>query len=141
MRFIWCPLIDGRPKCAAHAGISTESDSAKNSSAEDHLLCCFRARLHLFFWLGTRDNDGTEARLKRKNMPTQPQAAPRRGAKRSFGATMVAIAWSFIGLRRKSDFERDAAGAMDPLYVVVAGLIGTALLIGALMLAVRIALA
>ncbi|PWF43165.1 DUF2970 domain-containing protein [Massilia glaciei] len=74
-------------------------------------------------------------------MPTQPQAAPRRGAKRSFGATMVAIAWSFIGLRRKSDFERDAAGAMDPLYVVVAGLIGTALLIGALMLAVRIALA
>ena len=62
-------------------------------------------------------------------------------AERSFGATMIAIAWSFIGLRRKSDFERDAAGAMNPVYVIVAGLLGTALFIGMLVLAVRLALA
>lgn len=61
--------------------------------------------------------------------------------KRSFGATMIAIAWSFIGLRRKSDFEQDAAGAMNPVYVIVAALIGTALFIGALILAVRFAIA
>ncbi len=69
--------------------------------------------------------------------PSKPEAP----ATRSFGATMVAIAWSFVGLRRKSDFERDAAGAMNPVYVIAAGLIGTALFIGALLLAVRLALA
>ncbi len=69
------------------------------------------------------------------NQETQP------AAKRSFGATMVAIAWSFIGLRRKSDFEQDAAGAMNPVYVIIAALIGTMLFIGALILAVKFALA
>ncbi len=69
------------------------------------------------------------------------RAVPPDGAKRSFGATMVAIAWSFIGLRRKSDFEQDAAGAMNPLYVLIAALLGTALLIGMLILAVKFALA
>ena len=62
-------------------------------------------------------------------------------ARRSFTATMIAIAWSFIGLRRKSDFDKDAAGAMNPVYVIIAGLIGVALFIGALLLAVRVALA
>lgn len=60
---------------------------------------------------------------------------------RSFGATMVAIAWSFVGLRRTSDFDADAAGAMNPVYVIVAALAGTAILIGTLLLAVRFALA
>ena len=62
-------------------------------------------------------------------------------AERSFGSTMIAIAWSFIGLRRKSDFDKDAAGAMNPVYVIAAGLLGTALFIGLLLLAVRVALA
>lgn len=61
-------------------------------------------------------------------------------AQRSFGSTMIAILWSFIGLRRKSDFERDVEGAMNPVYVIIAGLIVTLLFIGALMLAVRFAL-
>jgi hypothetical protein len=60
--------------------------------------------------------------------------------KRSFSSTMVAIAWSFVGLRRKSDFDTDAAGAMNPLYVILAGLAGTAIFIGALLLAVKLAL-
>ncbi|HEY0063187.1 MAG TPA: DUF2970 domain-containing protein [Telluria sp.] len=60
--------------------------------------------------------------------------------KRSFGATMIAVAWSFIGLRRKRDFDTDAAGAMNPLYVIIAGLAGTAIFIGVLLLAVRFAL-
>lgn len=62
-------------------------------------------------------------------------------SKRSFGATLIAIAWSFIGLRRKSDFDQDAAGAMNPVYVILAALIGTAVFIGGLILAVRFALA
>jgi hypothetical protein len=60
---------------------------------------------------------------------------------RSFGETLMAIAWSFIGLRRKSDFDKDDAGAMNPIYVITAGLLGTALFIGVLVLAVKFALA
>jgi hypothetical protein len=60
--------------------------------------------------------------------------------KRSFASTMVAIAWSFIGLRRKSDFDTDAAGAMNPVYVIVAGLLATGMFIGGLLLAVKFAL-
>ncbi len=72
-------------------------------------------------------------------MPAHTDSVPT--TQRSFGSTMIAIAWSFIGLRRKSDFDKDAAGAMNPVYVIAAGLIGTALFIGALILAVKIALA
>lgn len=78
--------------------------------------------------------------MKRKAMSNRRNTPPA-AAERSFGATMVAIAWSFVGLRRKSDFDKDAAGAMNPLYVIVAGLLGTAIFVGALVLAVKIALA
>ncbi len=53
--------------------------------------------------------------------------------KRSFFSTMVAIAWSFIGLRKKKDFDADAAGGLNPLYVIIAALIGTAIFIAILM--------
>lgn len=59
--------------------------------------------------------------------------------KRSFGATLIAVGWSFIGLRRKSDFDADAAGAMHPAYVLAAALAGAALFIGVLLLAVTVA--
>ncbi|MET0856670.1 MAG: DUF2970 domain-containing protein [Telluria sp.] len=53
---------------------------------------------------------------------------------------MKAIAWSFIGLRKKSDFDQDVAGGMNPVYVIIAALIGAAVFIGAIVVAVRIAL-
>ncbi|MGO4382396.1 DUF2970 domain-containing protein [Pseudoduganella sp. RAF53_2] len=59
-------------------------------------------------------------------------------AKRSFGETMTAVAWSFIGLRRRSDYERDAT-ALKPAYVIGAALIGVSMFIGVLLTAVRIA--
>ncbi|MDB5932742.1 MAG: hypothetical protein JWQ01_86 [Massilia sp.] len=71
-------------------------------------------------------------------MPDKPNPAPRA---RSFAATMKAIAWSFIGLRRKSDFDQDVDGGMNPVYVIIAALIGVAIFIGALVLAVKLALA
>lgn len=55
---------------------------------------------------------------------------------RSFWATMVAVAWSFIGLRRKKDFDEDV-GRLNPLYVIIAGLIGTATFIGMLLTVVN----
>jgi hypothetical protein len=57
--------------------------------------------------------------------------------KRSFMATMVAVAWSFVGLRRKRDFDEDAAGAMNPVYVIAAALIATGTFIAVLMFFVR----
>ncbi|MGZ8287788.1 MAG: DUF2970 domain-containing protein [Telluria sp.] len=62
-------------------------------------------------------------------------------SKRSFGSTMKAIAWSFIGLRRKRDFDDDVSGGMNPFYVIAAGLIGTALFIGVLLAFVSVAVA
>jgi hypothetical protein len=59
--------------------------------------------------------------------------------KRSFFETLAAIAWSFIGLRRKKDFEIDAEGKIDPLYMIIAAAIGVAVFIGLLMLAVHLA--
>ncbi len=57
-------------------------------------------------------------------------------AARSFASTMVAIAWSFIGLRRRADFEEDV-GRMNPIYVIAGGLIGTAAFIGLLLAVVH----
>lgn len=51
---------------------------------------------------------------------------------RSFLATLAAVAWSFIGLRRKSDFDRDVS-ALNPVYVIAAGLVGVLLFIGVLL--------
>ncbi len=59
--------------------------------------------------------------------------------KASFGATMKAVFWSFFGVRKRRDYEHDAAN-LNPLHVIVAGLIGVAIFIGVLMLAVRLAL-
>ncbi len=61
------------------------------------------------------------------------------GAKaRGFGETMLAVAWSFIGLRRRSDFERDV-GALRPGYVVVGALIAAGCFVALLLGAVRMA--
>lgn len=58
---------------------------------------------------------------------------------RSFGATMSAIAWSFVGLRSRRDFDQDVAGGMNPVYVIAAALIGTAIFIGAIITVVKFA--
>ncbi|KIF81640.1 DUF2970 domain-containing protein [Noviherbaspirillum autotrophicum] len=57
--------------------------------------------------------------------------------KRSFFSTINAVAWSFVGLRRRKDFEQDV-GRLNPLYVVLAGLIGGATFIAILMAVVHL---
>jgi hypothetical protein len=47
-----------------------------------------------------------------------------------------AVFWSFFGIRRKQDYEDDAV-RLTPVQVVVAGLIGAALLVTVLVLLVR----
>ena len=58
--------------------------------------------------------------------------------KASFGATMKAVFWSFFGVRKRKDYEHDAAH-LNPVHVIIAGLIGAALFIGLLLLAGRFA--
>jgi hypothetical protein len=57
--------------------------------------------------------------------------------KTSFLATLGAVFWSFIGLRRRSDYEKDVTG-LNPVYVIVAALLGVAIFIGALLLIVSL---
>ena len=64
---------------------------------------------------------------------------PQEPSHRSFKETIVAIAWSFTGLRRKKDFEQDV-GRMNPVYVIIAALLGAAVFIGTL-LAIAMAVA
>ena len=58
--------------------------------------------------------------------------------KLSFGATMKAVFWSFFGVRKRKHYEQDSA-SLNPVYLVIAGLIGAAAFIGILVMVVRIA--
>jgi hypothetical protein len=62
---------------------------------------------------------------------------PRKG---SFAATMKAVFWSFFGVRKRKDYEHDAAN-LNPVHVVVGALIGVAIFIGILLFVVRMAVA
>jgi hypothetical protein len=50
------------------------------------------------------------------------EAVQRKG---SFVQTLSAVAWSFFGVRKSSDYERDV-GQINPVHLVVAG-VGAAL--------------
>lgn len=59
--------------------------------------------------------------------------------KMSFFATMGAVFWSFIGLRRHTDYEKDVT-SLNPVYVIVGALIGAAIFIGVLLTVVHLVL-
>lgn len=42
--------------------------------------------------------------------------------KASFGATVKAVFWSFFGVRKRRDYEHDAA-ELNPVHVIIAGII------------------
>jgi hypothetical protein len=54
----------------------------------------------------------------------------------SFWATLAAVFWSFVGLRSRKDYEKDVTG-LNPVYVIIAGLLGTAIVIGILLTIVK----
>jgi hypothetical protein len=65
--------------------------------------------------------------------------APLRDAvarKGSFAQSMKAVAWSFFGVRRRADHEKDL-GQLNPVHVVIAGLIAVAVFIGVLVMVVH----
>jgi hypothetical protein len=60
--------------------------------------------------------------------------------KASFGATMKAVFWSFFGIRKRSDYEKDAA-QLNPVHLIIAGLIGALIFIGVLVTVVKLVVA
>lgn len=64
----------------------------------------------------------------------QPERVVARKA--SFLQTVRAVFWSFFGVRKKSDYEQDAA-QLNPVHVVIAGVIAAALFVIGLILIVR----
>ncbi len=64
---------------------------------------------------------------------TLREAAGRRG---SFFGTLKAVAWSFFGVRKSSDYEKDVA-RLNPVHVIIAGIAVAALFVLALVLLVR----
>jgi len=45
--------------------------------------------------------------------------------------TLLAVVWSFLGIRKSKDLERDVS-ELNPLHLVIAGIVVAALFVGAL---------
>jgi len=56
--------------------------------------------------------------------------------KASFFATMKAVLWSFLGIRKKNDYEQDAA-QLNPVHVIIAGVIGALIFVLTLIVIVK----
>ncbi len=60
-------------------------------------------------------------------------AAARKG---SFLGTMRAVAWSFLGIRKGKGYEEDVS-QLNPVHVIIAGVIGAVLFVLTLVMLVR----
>jgi hypothetical protein len=56
--------------------------------------------------------------------------------KGSFWQTVKAVGWSFLGVRKASGYEEDVA-QINPIHVIVAGIIGGVLFVVGLVLIVK----
>lgn len=61
-------------------------------------------------------------------------AARRKG---SFSQTAQAVAWSFFGVRKSADQEKDLS-EINPVHVIIAGVVGALLFVAALIALVRL---
>jgi Protein of unknown function (DUF2970) len=68
-------------------------------------------------------------------MPDQ-QPQPRPGILASFVKSIRAVMWSFFGVRKGKDHERDLA-SLNPLHVVIAGFLCMAIFIAILLTVVH----
>ena len=69
--------------------------------------------------------------------PKQDTASDSPAARKaSFGQTARAVLWSFFGVRRKADYQRDAA-QLNPLHVIIVGVLAAALFVFTLIMIVR----
>ncbi|GGC88596.1 DUF2970 domain-containing protein [Undibacterium terreum] len=69
-----------------------------------------------------------------EDIPEDARPASKR--KMSFGATVRAVLWSFLGIRKGKDYEKDVE-QLNPIHVIIAGIIGAILFITILILIVK----
>ena len=72
-------------------------------------------------------------RVKPSATMTEPPPPP---ARASFLQTVAAVAWSFFGVRKGRDMRRDAV-SINPVHVIIIGVVMAALLVVSLLLLVR----
>lgn len=60
--------------------------------------------------------------------------------KMSFGATVKAVLWSFFGVRKNSAYEEDTQ-TLNPLHVIIAGIIAAVVFVVGLLLVVKLVVA
>jgi hypothetical protein len=72
-----------------------------------------------------------------KNSGGLRDAVGRRG---SFLQSMKAVAWSFFGVRRSAEYEKDV-NQLNPVHVVIAAIVGVAIFIAVLLVLVNWVLA
>lgn len=61
------------------------------------------------------------------------RAAARKG---SIVQTFKAVAWSFFGIRKGSEYEKDVQ-QLNPVHVIIAGVVAAAVFVAALVLLVK----
>ena len=76
---------------------------------------------------------GAPAMIEAHDESTLRAAVARKG---SFGQTMKAVAWSFFGIRKSAEYEKDV-NQLNPVHVIIAGIVGAALFVAALVLLVH----
>ncbi len=54
----------------------------------------------------------------------------------SFLQTVRAVAWSFLGIRKSTGYQQDVQ-KLNPVHVLIAGVIGAAMFVAALVLLVK----
>jgi Protein of unknown function (DUF2970) len=67
-----------------------------------------------------------------------PQDGLKQAAARpvSFLQTMQAVAWSFLGIRKRAGFEQDVQ-KLNPVHVVMGGILGAVIFVAVLVMLVR----
>jgi hypothetical protein len=68
--------------------------------------------------------------------PSEPGRPAHASSKATLGETLRAVAWSFFGIRRSADYERDVQ-RLNPVHVIIAGVFGAIVFIGLLVVLVR----
>jgi len=67
-------------------------------------------------------------------VPPDPGTGPRNAG---FLQTIRAVLWSFLGVRKRSGYEQDAT-QLNPVVVIIAGVIAAAIFVLTLLVIVRI---
>ena len=70
------------------------------------------------------------------NAPDPAERSNPAASKGSFLQTIQAVGWSFFGVRRSADYAQDVA-KLNPVHVIIAGILGAAIFVATLVLLVR----